>query len=335
MAIVAIALAFGLHGPVSAAVPPNVLDAAKREGAVVFYTSLTAGPLNGVVRLFEQSHPGIKVQTLRLTSNVMLPRIVTEQRGGTYNVDVVNTGALSLVQLALAGALQPYRPADPGKFSAGAIDPRGEWVTFYSNGTVIAWNPQKLAADGLKPPKSIEDLTKTQWRGKIGLDSLAVEFYQGLVETQSAAVARRLIMGIMANRPLLTQGHSNTLSRLEAGEFDVTPTVYDSTADHDRRAGLPVDFVNPKPLFLDRSPIALAKNAPHPNAARVLMDWLLSKDGQSAMVELGGNISARTDVDNIPTILAPKTPFHVLRALNPTEYNALVKQYNELLGLPN
>lgn len=164
---------------------------------------------------------------------------------------------------------------------------------------------------------------------------MGVELYQGLTETETLSNAQKLIRGIVANHPLITQGHANTLSRLEAGEFDVTPTVYDYSADHDRRAGLPVDFINPKPLFVHQSPVALLKNAPHSNAARVLMDWLLSKDGQNALVKLGGNISPRVDVDNIPTILGAKTVLHVLRPLTPSENNTLVQQYNQLLGLPN
>jgi iron(III) transport system substrate-binding protein len=316
-------------------VAPAILDAAQKEATVTWDTSLTAATLTAVVRRFEQSHRGITVQTLRLTSNVMLARIIAEQRGGMFAADVVNTSALAILQLSSAGALQAYHPVDADKFMPGSVDPKGQWVTLFSSGNVLAWNPQRLAIDGLKPPASFDDLTKPEWRGKIGLDSSAVEFYQGLSETRSTSSVEKLIKGIMSNHPLLTQGHSNTLARLEAGEFDVTPTAYDFLADHDHRAGLPVDFVNPQPLFIDRAPIALLKNAPHPNAARVLIDWLLSKEGQSALVEFGGNISPRVDVDNIPTMLNAKTSLHLLGLLSSSEYNALARQYNQLLGAPN
>jgi iron(III) transport system substrate-binding protein len=332
----AIALTFALAllgfgpGAVSAAVPASVLAAAKKEGVVVWYTSVDAKTLEGVVKRFDDSHPGISLQTLQITSNLIPARIITEQRGGKFNVDVANGDVVPMSQLAAAGALAPYHPDDADKFVKGAVDPHGYWVALYDDTTVLAWNPKKLAADGLRPPASIDDLTKPQWRGKIGLDVTAYNFYQGLTETRPDA--QDLIKRIMANHPLITQGHTNTVTQMEAGEFDVTPTAYGYLADKDHRAGLPIDFINPKPLLVGLTPVALVKNAPHPNAARVLLDWLLSKEGQNVIIELSGRPSARVDVNNVPSVFSAKMPIHILRTPDPSEYNTLVSQYKQLLG---
>lgn len=315
----------------TAALPQSVMDAAKREGTVVWYTSVDEKTLQGLVPRFEAARPGIKLQVLRLTSNLIPARVTTEQRGGKYNVDVINGDIVPMSQLEAVGALEKYSPAEPAKFVKGAIDPNGYWVTLYFDTTVLAWNPKKLAADRLKPPASVMDLTKPEWHDKIGLDSTAYNWFQGLTEIDPNATD--VVKKIMANHPRITSGHTVTVSEMEAGEFDVTPTAYGYLADKDHRAGLPVDFVNPKPLLVGLTPVGLAKNAPHPNAARVFLDWLLSRDGQNAMLELSGRPSARTDVNNVAAVFSPKMPIHILKTPDQAQYNTIVSQYKSLLGV--
>jgi iron(III) transport system substrate-binding protein len=325
--------AVGLHRSAAAAVSPDLMAAAKREGTVVWYTSVDAKTLSGVVQRFEQSHPGISLQTLQISSNLIPARIITEQRGGKFNADVTNGDIIPMSQLAAADALQPYRPAEPNRLVAGALDAHALWTTLYFDTTVIAWNPKKLAADGLKPPATLADLAKPEWNGKIGLDSTAYNWYQGLTEIDPHA--QDLVKKLVANHPLITEGHTNTVTQLENGEFDVTPTAYGYLADKDHRAGLAVDFINPRPLLVGLTPVGLVKNAPHPNAARVLLDWLLSKDGQQVLVELSGRPSPRTDVQNVPAVFNSRMPIHVLGAPDPARYKELVSQYKTMLGISN
>ena len=73
----------------------------------------------------------------------------------------------------------------------GSVDPKGSWIALFSETTVIAWNPEKLKADGLRPPASLADLGKPEWRGKIGLDDAAFNWYQAVLLTQKDAAADR------------------------------------------------------------------------------------------------------------------------------------------------
>jgi iron(III) transport system substrate-binding protein len=331
--LLAAAVTLGLPAAAGAAVSADVMAAAKREGLVVWYTSVDAKTLPGVVTRFEQTHPGIKLQTLQITSNLIPARILTEQRGHQYNADVCNGDIVPMSQLAAAGVLQPYHPAEPGKFVKGAIDPNGLWTSLYDDTTVLAWNPKKLAADGLKPPTSLADLTKPEWSGKIGIDSTAYNWYQGLVETDPKA--QEFLKKLVANKPFLTQGHTNTVTQLEAGEFDVTPTAYGYMADLEHRNGRPVDFLNPKPLFVGLGPVGFVANAPHPNAARVFLDWLLSKDGQQTIIDVSGRPSARTDVQNNANVFNARMPIHILSTPDQAKYKDLVSEYKALLGISN
>jgi iron(III) transport system substrate-binding protein len=314
-----------------AAVTPQMLSAAQREGTVVWYTSVDTQALNAIVQRFEQTHPGITLQVLRAGANQIPPRVLTEQTAGKFNADLISSDLLAADQLVTAGALQPYRASGLAKFVKGSYDPRGYWVSIYDATTVLAWNPQRLKADGLQPPKSLADLAKPEWRGKIGIDTSAYNWYQGVLQTQPRATD--LLKKIAANRPVLTDGHTVTVTELEAGEFDVTPTAYGYMVSHEQELGRPVDFLNPKPLIVDPAPLALAKNAPHPNAARVLIEWLTSKEGQEFILQVSNRPSPRVDVKNPPRVFDPSQPYHMAEPLDQAEYNRLVTQYRALWGI--
>ena len=316
--------------PGAATVTPAVAAAARAEGTVVWYSALDAPGLNLMVQKFNASHPGIVVQGVQVGSTRIPARVMVEQSAGKVIADVVSGDQLSISQLAEANVLQPYTVSDPGKFVKGSFDPQGRWAAMFSETTVIAFNPQKLRADGLRPPTSLADLGKPEWQGKLGIDSSAFNWYQAVLLTQKNGA--ETLKKIAANKPLITNGHTVTVTQLANGEFDATPTAYGYMAEEQRVAGQPVDFVNLSPNLVNLEPIAIVKGAPHPNAARVLIDWLLSAEGQS-IIATTGHTSRRTDVAGNPRIFNPKEPAFVMPAPSRDEYNAIVNGYKALLGV--
>ena len=317
--------------PLAAAVPPDVEAAAKREGTVVWYTTMVVPTMNAIIRRFQETHPGITVQPLRMGSDQLPARIMTEERAGKYNADVVSGDDFQFHQLLEAGVIARNPYSEANKYIKGTVDPNGYWTNQFANTTVLAWNPERLKADSLKPPRSLDDLTKPEWKGKIGLDAGALNWYVGLL--QASPRNAEFFKKLAANKPILTTGHTDTAVKLEAGEFDVSPTVYGYLADNEKRKGRAIDFLNPRPLLVSLNPIGLLKNAPHPNAARVFIDWLLSKDGQTYMESLGEQ-SSRTDVPWNPRLWDPKQPFFVVRPPEEAQYGQIVQQFRSLFGIP-
>jgi iron(III) transport system substrate-binding protein len=319
------------HAAVSAAAAD---DAAKTEGVVVWYATMNTKDMQRTAVAFIQRHPGFKVETLRLGSSQLPARIFTEQRAGKYNADVISGDGFQVLQLVEAGAFDKYKVRDAGKFIRGTIDPNGFWANLYQNTTVIAWNPQRLKADNLTPPTSFADFAKPEWKGKFGFDTGALNWYMGVVQNDKSAGAD-LAKRIADNAPVKTSGHTQTVASLEAGEFDATPTAYGYMADQEKRAGKAIDFGNPSPLFVSLNPIGLAKNAPHPKAARVFIDWLLSKEGQQFIAQRGGGeISSRTDVKNNAAIWDAKHPFLIITTPKSAQYSDLVREFRTIMGLP-
>lgn len=316
----------------AAAVSPDVAAAAKREGVVVWYAAVDAQTLAAVVARFEQLHAGIKLEALQIGSTLIPARVMTEHASGNAHADLVSGDDFSLSQLANAGILQPYRYAEAAKFAKGSVDPNGYWTTLYDDTTVIAWNPAKLKADGLKPPATLADLGRPEWRGKIAIDSSAYNWYDGTLKTQPDA--QNVLRRIAENKPFITSGHTQTVTQLAAGEFDVTPTAYGYMVDRERQRGRSVDFVKPKPMIVGLVPIAMMQGAPHANAARVALHWLLSREGQQFFVDTSGRTSARADVNNNPRVFKAGDPFYILPAPErPAVYNGIIADFRKLLGI--
>jgi iron(III) transport system substrate-binding protein len=328
-----VAAAAIVAGTLAAAPAASTLDAAKKEGVVVWYATMNTKDLDATANEFMRTHPGIKVQTLRLGSSQLPARIATEQHGGKYNADVISGDEFQLSQLVLAGAVDKYKPSELNKFLKDTYDKNGYWTNLYQNTTVVAWNPDRLRADHLKPPTSTDDFAKPEWKGKFGVDTGALNWYLGTLQAQrdGANVMKR----VAANGPQKSSGHTQVVEQLESGEFDATPTAYGYMADQEKRAKKPVDFINPTPLLVTLNPVGLAKNAPHPNAAKVLIEWLLSKDGQQFIAQGGGGeISSRVDVKNNRAIWDPKHPYVVVHAPNSVQYNDAEHTFRQLFGLP-
>ncbi len=319
--------------PVAAALAGPLDDAAKKEGAVVWYATMNTKDMALTADAFMKTHPGIKVETLRLGSSQLPARVSTEQRGGKFNADVISGDGFQVFQLVDFGAFDKYRAPDADHFIKGTIDPNGYWTNLYQNTTVIAWNPQRLKNDHLKPPSSFADFAKPEWKGRFGFDAGALNWYMGMLQSDKSGA--ELAKKILENGPIKTSGHTQTITSLESGEFDATPTAYGYMADQEKRAGKAVDYANTSPLFVSLNPIGLAKNAPHPSAAKVFIDWLLSRDGQQFIAERGGGeISSRSDVKNNSMIWDPKRPYIIINTPSAAQYNELERQFRGLLGMP-
>jgi len=328
----AIAILAGLAVPQAsrADVSAQTAAAAKAEGTVVWYSSLDTVTLNTLVGIFNDTHPGIKLTALQIGSAVIPARVMTERAAGKYNADVVACDQFAFSQLAESDAFQPFKPSEPGKYIKGTLDPKGIWVAFFTDTTVIAWNPDRLRADGLKPPTSLADLAKPEWKGKLGIDGSAFNWYQGVLATQKNA--RDMLKKMADNKPLITSGHSATITQLVNGEFDVTPTAYGYMAERARLAGRPIEFLSPSPVSVGLELVAILKNAPHPNAARVLVDWLLSPRVQQFFAD-DGRTPTRTDIKSDLRVFNAKMPFYILPAPAKDEYNGLVSNFKAIFGI--
>jgi iron(III) transport system substrate-binding protein len=327
------------QGAAPAAVKPmseaQLKPAAEKEGQVNWYTTFASNDVSDMVAAFNKAYPKIKINALRLSADQLPTRIITEQRGGEFNADVVSGDSPQVDQLINAGAMQPYCPPDQQPLPAGQTLPKGYCGNAYVVTTTIAYNPDALHRAGLTAPTSFTDLTLPQWRGRFSVDPGAVNFYVALVAQLGHDKALELLKRLGANQPKLVSSHTLALTQVEAGEPIATATAYGyKSASEKRKNPGQLEFVNPRPLPTSFTPIDVVRNAPHPSAAELFVDWMVSRPGQQAIVDTTNHTSLRTDVHNDATVWNPTEwpPAWGAASITSDQYNQYAGELKQALG---
>jgi len=310
---------------------------AKKEGSLTWYTTFADDDVAPMVAAFNKQYPGIKVNSVRLSADKIPARMLTEQRGGKFNADVVSGDSPQLAQVLQAGGLTPYTPHDLPPLPKGLDLPKGYEGVVYIVTTVLAYNPTVVKQSGMTAPTSWEDLTKPEWKGKFSIDPGAVNWYDSLIKAMGHDAALKLVQGLGNNKPVFVESHTQALTQVESGEPMAAATTYGYKDSKDKKKNPgQVEFINGNPLSSSLNLIDVAKNPPHPAAARLFDDWMVSKDGQAAVVDVTNHTSTRTDVDNDTAVWNPDkwTPAFGDPVLSSDTYNKELAEYKQALHAP-
>ena len=318
----------------------KVVEAARKEGKLTMYTFFFSAQAQPLVKAFEQRYPEIKVEFAPMASAVRLERLKTEQRMGNYIADTSDGAGAFQMNLRKEDLLMPIGDlpslSDTAWQGLSQTDKEGYLVfatviyhTFWSNTT------QLKSAD---EPKTLKDLLDAKWKGKIiqiepATSSIASTLYSGYVRHGKADDEYF--------RQLGPQWKWVTGSTLDAGRAlarGEAPLAWGSTSTNN---SLIVDGAPIKPLSLQEGALlafgtafSIVKNAPHPNAAKVFFNWLMSQEGQKAIMENQGMKSLRQDVPDMSPPAARidwKQP--VVTTLEDMEYSEQVFSSRKLVDM--
>jgi len=302
------------------------LEAARKEGKVVWYTSLALTSSEKVAKLFEAAYPGVKVEVHRTGSQRILQRMMQELSSNIKNVDVVHTSdAGHYVLLKEKKLLMRYTPAGVDVFGAGFKDKDGYHYGLRATVNVIAYNTKVVSpADA---PRTWKDLLDPKWRGRL---VTAHPGYSGVIATHVLALVHLhgwdYFKALAQNKPMLVQSAVDPSGVVASGERPVAANGGDYTFYQVKKKGNPVEIVYPKegvPLVV--SPSAITSFAPHPNAARLFTDFIFSREIQQVLADTEGLYSGHPQV----TYPADKPRLSDLKVL-PVEAEELEKRNEEI-----
>ena len=273
------------------------IEAAKKEGKVVWYTSLALTSSEKVAKLFEQAYPGIKVEVQRTGSQRIIQRVMQELQANIKNADVIHTSdAGHFVLLKEKKLLMKYAPAGIDSFPAAFKDKDGYHYALRATVTVIAYNTKIVPAN--EAPKTWKDLLDPKWKGK---EVTAHPGYSGVIATHVLALAH--LHGwdywkqLAQNKLMLVQSAVDPAGVVASGERPIAVNGGDYTFYQDKKKGNPVEVVFPKegvPLVV--SPSAITSFAPHPNAAKLFTDFIFSRELQQVLADSEGLYTGHPDV---------------------------------------
>jgi iron(III) transport system substrate-binding protein len=315
----------------------DLYAAAKKEGAVTWYSNYADDQLQPMISAFNKKYPGIKVNALRMNAQDLAARVLTEQKGGKFNVDVVEGESAYTGQLIKAGVFEPYTPPHAPPIPKDLNLPEGFQTVTYITTVVIAYNPTVLRQKGLPVPTSFEDLTRPAWKGQFSVNPSDAAWYEAMVGAMGHDKALQLAKDLGNNSPRLVESHTQALTQVQSGEPAATAMAYGYKASGSKKKTPDsVDFVNPIPLPTGTDLTNIVKNAPHPNAAKLLVDWLASQDGQEAIVDLTNHTSLRDDVTNDKAVWDPTkwTAAWSDPMISPGTFNTYVRELKTAFKAP-
>lgn len=270
----------------------KLIEGAKKEGEVVVYGTMSLEAANLLHARFRDKYPFIDVKLNRLGSGKFAPRVLAEVRANKHLADILQTNSLTLHYIKQEGFMLNYlSPED--RFYPKAFKEQGYWTTTNMNVHVLAYNTKLIARD--KAPKSYDDLLNPMWKGKMLSDASeqwGALMFQILGKEKAIKHMREL-----AKQNLMLRRESSAMRAqlIAAGE---SPIDIDSTlgpVEDLKKRGAPIDWIALSPVPVVTSAHGIALRPPHPNAARLYLDFMLSREGQKAVLDTRRNV-ARSDL---------------------------------------
>jgi iron(III) transport system substrate-binding protein len=325
-------LLIGLAG--GGAQAQSVMDLAKKEGKVVWYSSLGLSLAQQVCDAFNKKALGITCELNRDGSERIFQKVMQEAGANLAIADVVHTSDMShYLDFKSKGMLAKYAPAGSAAFRPEFKDPEGFYYVLRGSPYVIAYNTQKVAK--AEAPRRWKDLLDARWKGKLvhahpGYSGVVVTGMTGLV----GAFGWDYYAALAKNGPLVVQSAEDPPMKISGGEAWVGVSA-EYNLYRALKKGNPIEIVFPEEgsPFVSSANAILAK-APHPNAARVFTDFLFGKEAQQILVNDGlyvpsGEVTYAKDKRPLGEIkILPATPEEILKR------NEEIKdKFRELFGV--
>jgi iron(III) transport system substrate-binding protein len=254
----------------------KLLEAAKREGEVSLYYIFPN--LDVVTTAFTNKY-GIKVKAWRSSSEGVLQRVSAESRAGRFDVDVIQNSAQENEALHRENVLEAVESPYLANVMPEAVQAHREWVGTKVNAFIMAYNTRMIKTEDL--PKAYADLVDPKWKGRLGIEANNHHWFATLSQHMGEAAAQTLFTKIVETNGIsVRRGHSLLSNMVASGEVPLSLTVYDWNIGPLKKKGAPIDGFMLPPTVAQFDTMAIHKRAPHPNAARLFYDFVLSDEGQ-------------------------------------------------------
>jgi len=292
LAFALLLLLAGSFSPALAATTDAVINAAKREGEVVYYASMNLSEANALIGEFEKRHPYVKVKLQRSGSEKLLTRVLTEARAKKSFADVIQTVEFSMHIFSRGGLLTRYIP-QANSYYPKDYKEEGFWTTVYYNAYVTAYNTRLVPPRLL--PKTYDDLLDARWKGKMMMEGTKAEWFAGLLQIMGQERGLKYMRDLARQQPSPREGHELLAQLVAAGEGVMDINIPAASAERMKERGAPIDWIALGPAPAVMVGIGLSAQAAHPNAAKLYLDFVLSREGQK-LAQTPGRFVARADL---------------------------------------
>jgi iron(III) transport system substrate-binding protein len=260
-----------------AQVDSKLIEAAKQEREVVWYTTTNLETSKVIADRFQKKFPFINLILYRSTVGPLINRVLVEARAGKFDWDVLSGGGELFGPVMDRGLIGTYRSSEAKMIDEDLMDKQSYWTAYTVASFVLAYNKHLVRPQDI--PKTYEALLEPKWRGeKLGMETSA-----GVMHSLMPVWGREKTLGyfrqIAAQRPVLKESSSIIVQLLAAGEMPIGIGLAHLFELY-KRKGAPIEWLPLEPVVVRVIPMMLAAKARHPAGARLLYDFLLGSEGQ-------------------------------------------------------
>ena len=256
---------------------PKVIEAAKKEREVLWYTTTNLETSKAVVDQFQKKYPFINLNLYRSTVGPLINRVLIEARAGKYDWDVLSGGGEMFTPIMERGLIAPYRSPESKMIDDDLMDKQGYWTAYTVASFVLAYNKRLVRPQDV--PKTYDALLDPKWKGqKIGMETSAGVMH-ALMPVWGKEKTLAYFRQLAAQNPVTKESSSIIVQLLVAGEMPLGIGLAHLFELYGRK-GAPIDWLPLEPAVVRVIPMMLAAKSRHPNAAKLLYDFLLGIEGQ-------------------------------------------------------
>ncbi len=256
----------------------DLILAAKTERKVVWYSSLNLVDLKRLANAFEKKYPFLKVEPYRASGERISNKILTEVRAEKYLFDLVAVGAFEIWPLYKRGLLGRYYSPESKIYNPAFKDPEGRWINLYNNYYVVGYNTKIVPLRDV--PRSWDDMLDPKWKNNFAIDYEDYEWYIGMLSSMGEEQGRNFMRRLAQQNIQWRKGHTLIAQEMVAGAFPAA-LVYAHRAESMKSLGAPIDWSPTfNPIVSGMRVASISVRPLHPNAAKLLYNYVISKEGQ-------------------------------------------------------
>ncbi|MDB5727314.1 MAG: fbpA 4 [Noviherbaspirillum sp.] len=263
----------------------RLIEGAKKEGSLTLYATTPIDYLRIIIGGFEQKY-GVKVNLWRSRSENVLQRIVTESRSSAPSFDVVECITTPMEALHKEGLLQKINAPVHRELQPWGLPAHREWAATQLYTFVQSYNTDKVKKEDL--PKTYMDLLDPKWKGKLSMEASDHEWFSEVIKQMGEEKGLKFWRDLVAtNGVQVRTGHSLLNNLVGAGEVPLALTVYNSDPETLKKKGSPIEWFAIEPAIAIPNGVGVARKAPHPHAAVLFYEYMLSEEAQNVLAKIG------------------------------------------------
>jgi ABC-type Fe3+ transport system substrate-binding protein len=309
----------------------QLVEGAMKEKKLVVYTAIDMPQNIEVVRDFLEKYPFLDVELHPREAERLVEKIQNEARRGISNWDVLIGGGGLFQPLLDEKLVVSYHSPERDAVSDALKDSESYWSGYYINPFVLGYSTTLVTEEVI--PKSYEDLLDPRWKGnRIAIDSTAHGLLLGLAPIWGADKALAYLRGLAGQQPVMARASITAVDSLHTGNVSMVIARAPVIQGYKNKLQSPVDWVFLEPIVAQIDAVMLSAQSPHPNAARLFIDFVLSSEGQKALASVQ-QIPVRRDMEAQPKPPSQVNKWFVERPDKHIDFHKTVRSFREIFGI--